>query len=394
MQSAKSLSKRMMLFRIFVAMVSVEFVIMVLLERFPPGGSAALANVLDAILLGCLATPWIYVWVVRPFVLERDSALQESARQARTDHLTGLANRRQFREFLATEHGRHQRSGGDLAVILVDVDHFKKFNDAHGHLRGDDCLQQIASAIASCATRPGDLVARYGGEEFVLVLPETDLAGARKIGEEIRHGVETLAIPHGAEGAGEHVTVSVGVAAGTSSRGVSSMALVAGADEMLYRAKSEGRNRVEAASRRATAGEVLPTGIEFDAKYRCGNAHIDAQHERIIRQTDRLLLALAGPESETTFEDEVVALLRLIAEHFRDEIVILRKLDFAGADAHAKEHSRLLQKAAGLLREYRAGDAAPSTLFHFFTRELVFEHLLQSDGDFFTLTARAAHVAP
>ena len=167
-----------MLFRIFIVMVSVEFVIMLLIESSPLNGNPVLEIALDVFLLGCIATPGIYFWVVRPFVLDRDTALQESARQARTDHLTGLANRRQFREVLAVEHARLQRTGGALAIVLVDVDYFKKFNDFHGHLGGDECLRQIAGAIAGCAMRPADLVARYGGEEFVLVLPDTDLDGA------------------------------------------------------------------------------------------------------------------------------------------------------------------------------------------------------------------------
>ncbi|MCB1926604.1 MAG: diguanylate cyclase [Rhodocyclaceae bacterium] len=383
-----------MLFRIFIVMVSVEFVIMLLIESSPLNGNPVLEIALDVFLLGCIATPGIYFWVVRPFVLDRDTALQESARQARTDHLTGLANRRQFREALAVEHARLQRTGGALAIVLVDVDYFKKFNDFHGHLGGDECLRQIAGAIAGCAMRPADLVARYGGEEFVLVLPDTDIDGARKMGDEIRRRVEALGIAHGAPGAGPLVTVSIGVAAGACTREASSLALVANADEMLYRAKSGGRNRVEAATREAADIGALPSTVEFGDHYRCGNDYIDGQHEQIMRHTDRLLLALAGPDSGTTFEDEVVALLRLVAAHFRDEIVILRRLGFADADAHAREHARLLDKAATLLRDYRAGTAAPSTLFHFFARELVFEHVLLADKAYFPLTERAGDISP
>ncbi|MCB1915690.1 MAG: diguanylate cyclase [Rhodocyclaceae bacterium] len=383
-----------MLFRIFIVMVSVEFAIMVLIESSPLSGNAPLEIAVDVFLLGSIATPAIYYWVVRPFIVDRDNALQESARQARTDSLTGLANRRLFREVLAVEHARHLRSGNDLAVILADVDHFKKFNDTYGHVRGDDCLQRVAQAIAECAMRPADLVARYGGEEFVLVLPDTDLRGARTIGDEIRRRVEFLGIPHGAEGAGDCVTVSVGVAAGPCTREASSMALVAGADEMLYRAKSGGRNRVEAAEHASRVGTPQPGRIELGEHYRSGNGHIDAQHEQIMQYTDRLLLALAGPDSGTSFEDEVVELLRLVAVHFRDEILILRKLEFAGVDAHAREHARLLDKAARLLRDYRAGNAAPSALFHFFARELVSEHVLLADSDYFPLTSDASDVAP
>jgi diguanylate cyclase (GGDEF)-like protein/PAS domain S-box-containing protein len=160
------------------------------------------------------------------------------------DGLTGLANRRAFQHALHREWWRATRSGTPIALVMVDIDHFKRYNDCHGHQAGDACLKQVARAVARAPRRPGDLAARYGGEEFVLVLPNTGIEGAVVVAEALRVRVERLRIPHGDSPVSQHVTVSLGVAGSTPRPGVSLAALVASADEALYRAKHLGRNRV------------------------------------------------------------------------------------------------------------------------------------------------------
>jgi diguanylate cyclase (GGDEF)-like protein len=146
---------------------------------------------------------------------EAEKALEESKRALEaisiTDGLTGIANRRRFDEALSQEYARHVRSGAELSLILLDIDHFKAFNDNYGHLAGDDCLRQIGRVIADCAARPADLAARYGGEEFACILPETDDTGAVIIAEQIRRGIQALAIPHKGSDAADCVTASLGV---------------------------------------------------------------------------------------------------------------------------------------------------------------------------------------
>ncbi|MEI6987192.1 MAG: response regulator, partial [Rhodospirillaceae bacterium] len=170
------------------------------------------------------------------------------ARLATTDGLTGLANRRHFDEVIAHEYARHARSGGELSLILLDVDHFKLFNDTYGHVSGDDCLRQVARAVGNVVTRVTDLAARYGGEEFVCLLPMTDQKGAARIAENIRESVAALAVPHRGSSAADHVTVSLGVITTRCVPGRSSLNILALADEQLYAAKSGGRNRVCAGS--------------------------------------------------------------------------------------------------------------------------------------------------
>ncbi len=158
------------------------------------------------------------------------------------DGLTGAANRRQFDTILDREWRRAKRLGKPVSLIMFDVDHFKKFNDHYGHLKGDDCLQRLAHLLEAMIHRPGDSAARYGGEEFAIILPETENTGAAIVAERVRQGVELLDIPHEASSVAKHVTISVGVATVVPSGEDLPETLVKLADQRLYEAKRAGRN--------------------------------------------------------------------------------------------------------------------------------------------------------
>jgi diguanylate cyclase (GGDEF)-like protein len=180
-------------------------------------------------------------------VTERKSLEERLAQLALFDGLTGVANRRTFDESLDREWRRCVRAAMPLSLLLVDIDCFKALNDSQGHQKGDDCLRQVATALRNTVRRATDLVARYGGEEFVLLLPETDAAGAEAIGERIRAEIEALALPHPAGGLGGVITVSVGAATVWPAIGDSPAApgeLTETTDKCLYKAKQTGRNRV------------------------------------------------------------------------------------------------------------------------------------------------------
>ncbi len=165
---------------------------------------------------------------------------------ATVDPLTGIANRRQFDRVIAAEWQRALRDGSPLALLVLDVDLFKAFNDLYGHLVGDECLRSIARIAADTSRRPADAVARLGGEEFAVILPGTPVAGARETAERLRSAVMELALAH--EGSAHRVvTVSVGCAAMIPEDGIDATAIFAAADAALYAAKKAGRNRVEAA---------------------------------------------------------------------------------------------------------------------------------------------------
>ncbi len=167
------------------------------------------------------------------------------AQLASRDGLTGLANRRTFDEVLDTEWRRAQRLQQPLALLMLDVDHFKRYNDTYGHLGGDDCLRRVAQAIDKQVARPGDLAARYGGEEFAVILPNTDATGAVNLATRIRESVAAMGMLH-PQSALQRVTVSVGAAvlAPTPAPDQRPAALVAKADQALYQAKHQGRDRV------------------------------------------------------------------------------------------------------------------------------------------------------
>lgn len=182
---------------------------------------------------------------VQSVLLEAQEKLIEVNRSlellALEDALTGLSNRRQFDLFIQAEVGRAKRSLTSLALLMIDVDHFKLFNDRYGHLAGDECLRNISAIITDNIKRPGDLAARYGGEEFAVVLPGTDYVGAFLVAEKIRRSVQQAGIQH-SEGAEGLVTVSLGVAAYNPASQARPNDLLDAADKALYVAKASGRN--------------------------------------------------------------------------------------------------------------------------------------------------------
>ncbi len=177
-------------------------------------------------------------------------------RLSSADALTGIASRRAFDDALEQEWRRAMRDRVPLALLMIDVDGFKAFNDTYGHVAGDGCLRMVAHALATCDSRAGEVIARYGGDEFAILLPETDLAAASALSHRLCEEVRKMAVPNaGSSGAG-HVTISVGAACVTPLRGRSPMrptTLVEAADHALYAAKAAGRNRVAELAIQATS---------------------------------------------------------------------------------------------------------------------------------------------
>jgi diguanylate cyclase (GGDEF)-like protein len=174
---------------------------------------------------------------------------KQLVRLSQLDPLTGIPNRRRFEEELNREWRRHQRLGIPLSLIMIDIDHFKQFNDTYGHSAGDDCLRKVAQALSVAVNRPADLVARYGGEEFVCVLPQTDGQGAVAVGQRLCNMISLLAIPHAGSCIGKYLSISLGVATltcPTANRTIQD--IITAADCCLYKAKESGRNRLDSVS--------------------------------------------------------------------------------------------------------------------------------------------------
>ena len=196
---------------------------------------------------GGLVTGWVDVTelVHRRQVLEARNQLL--ARQSSTDSLTGVANRRRFDESLAGEWLRAARSASPLSLLMLDIDHFKRYNDLHGHPAGDLCLRRVAGILGLCVSRAGELVARYGGEEFAILLPGADVVHAAEIAQRCLDRLRQASLPHGASRSSACVSLSIGVACIRPDSARAPEDQVLAADQALYRAKTSGRARLEVA---------------------------------------------------------------------------------------------------------------------------------------------------
>jgi len=321
---------------------------------------------------------------------QAEKALEESRRALEaisiTDGLTGIANRRRFDEVLNQEYARHARSRAELSLILLDIDHFKAFNDTYGHVAGDDCLRQIGRVLIDCTTRAADLAARYGGEEFACILPETDRIGAVVIAERIRLAIQALGIPHKASDSADCVTASLGVITVHCKIEGSVIEILSQADELLYRAKSRGRNRVECVNHRLTTTERMDecfVRMEWKSCFCCGNQLIDAQHESLFHLSNELIEAVLSNRPSVDSLQLVSRLLNDVRQHFNDEENILKAVGFPGIQQHTAEHVRLLAKGMELSRQLSRSTLPVGDLFQYLVYDVVMAHMLEADREYY-----------
>jgi diguanylate cyclase (GGDEF)-like protein/hemerythrin-like metal-binding protein len=318
-----------------------------------------------------------------------------------TDPLTGLANRRCFDGALVKEIARHSRSGAELSLVMLDIDHFKAYNDNYGHVRGDICLQRIARVIAGNAVRAADVAARYGGEEFACILPDTDLYGAIAIAEKIRLAIYQLVLPHDFSTTADFVTASLGVVCVTCRADMSAPDIIALADTMLYNAKKKGRNRVEADTfsyNRRPGVEKNFVQLVWKDTLCSGNRLIDTQHQELFRISNQLLDAIQSPRPLSTASDLVTQLLNDIAKHFYDEEVILESANFPDRILHAAEHARLNKRGLEIANIFHSDGQDIGDIVKFLVYEVVLRHMHQMDRKFFPfindVSAGSSHISP
>lgn len=222
------------------------------------GRTLASTTVIDVVVLRFVLVMGLLAFLLERFgrmraealalqVAERTRQLEQANHQllrlSYLDQLTGIANRRQFDTTLEWEWRRADRTASPLSLILIDIDFFKRFNDAYGHQRGDRCLQDVAQTLRHTVQRTSDVVARYGGEEFAVILPGSDVASAVALAEKLRESVRARAIPHAHSSIAPVVTISLGIATITPTAQDTSGDLIALADQALYDAKHAGRDR-------------------------------------------------------------------------------------------------------------------------------------------------------
>jgi diguanylate cyclase (GGDEF)-like protein/hemerythrin-like metal-binding protein len=309
--------------------------------------------------------------------LELQQAMAELERAAGTDRLTGLWNRRRFEEAAAMEISLARRRKGQVSVLMFDLDHFKRVNDAHGHAAGDAVLVELVRKVRE-QLRESDAFVRWGGEEFLVMTPATRLEGAVSLAEKIRIGVATHDFPKVGR-----LTVSIGVAEFTV--GMDYDSWIHCADEALYQAKTEGRNRVLARYDQIDVEET-PSLLEivWEEAYCCGEPTIDAQHQRLFA----LANALFGATTSSQPAGEVTLRLRKLAahaaQHFHDEEILLQKVGYAKVAEHAMAHEALLLKMIRLQDDSEKGTLDMAQLVEFFIVDMVQGHLLAEDTKFFS----------
>ena len=312
-------------------------------------------------------------------------ALQEMEEAASVDRLTGAWNRRRFEEAAAAEMALARRRKAPVSLVILDLDEFKRVNDAHGHGVGDTVLVGAAAAFRR-ELRASDGLVRWGGEEFLVLLPATGLAGAAALAEKLRMGLETREFPPAGL-----VTVSAGVAEHLPEETLDSW--IERADQALYRAKAEGRNRVWADGEVASQEAAAPCSLLellWEEAYGSGNRLIDTQHQRLFNASNALLTSVIGgqPAAEVTLRMDT--LLAHTAQHFLDEEHLLRQAGYPDLKEHMAEHARLLAGARDLQAEARAGRLDFGRLVTYLATDLVKGHLLTEDRNYFAHLRMAA----
>jgi diguanylate cyclase (GGDEF)-like protein/hemerythrin-like metal-binding protein/PAS domain S-box-containing protein len=308
--------------------------------------------------------------------------LESLEKLASRDPLTNAWNRRHFEASVDGEMHRARRHGHPLALLLFDIDHFKRVNDTYGHPEGDRVLREVADRVRA-VTRISDSLTRWGGEEFIVLMPNTSFSSALVLAERIREAIAGQPF----EGIGQ-VTVSIGLAAYRPA--TSRDEWVERADRALYLAKQGGRNRVQPDPTHTEEPVAHEEGtflkLVWKEAYRSGHPVIDAQHERLFQVANDLLDSVLSARPQQELSRLVESMLEEVGQHFRDEEEILRELGFTDLHDHARKHAGLIAEAMEVERAFRAGTLSSGRLFQFLAQDVVALHMLKEDRAFFDLT--------
>lgn len=306
-----------------------------------------------------------------------------------TDGLTRINNRRYFDDVLRKEFYSMKRTGLPLSMILIDIDFFKKYNDRYGHQGGDDCLKKVAETIKTVAQRGTDIPARYGGEEFAIILPNTDENGARILAEKVRQEVENLNVTHEDSAVAKCVTISLGVATGNKENLSFPEQIISFADEALYKAKEEGRNRVVLSDSLAKIeNSANLVKLSWNRSDECGNYIIDSEHEKLIDDGNKLISAMIDKKSKAVCESLLSELLEDIKSHFENEENIFSKTKYPYIENHIFSHKILLEKAEQLRKKSNDGDLNLGEVVSFIIYEVIAQHLAIEDKGYFPYVHR------
>ncbi|EXI80611.1 MAG: putative diguanylate cyclase YdaM [Candidatus Accumulibacter appositus] len=307
--------------------------------------------------------------------------LVELEQVASTDKLTGIWNRRRLEDCVRREMERFQRYKHPLSLLVIDVDFFKTINDRYGHGTGDRVLQLLSTQLQD-GLRGADSLARWGGEEFVILCPDTNKATATTLAERLRAQVANASFPEIGR-----LTISIAVAECEADESWAEW--FQRADEALYRAKAEGRNRVHLAP--GTGGHLAAEDgrvanfvhLVWRSAYECGNEDIDRGHRQLFSDANDLLAAILSEHGAESVNATVDKLLTDIRAHFAEEESVFVAAGFPDAAAHIAMHQQLIARALSMGDDYRAGKQSLGDVFQFLAHEVIAKHLLGADRKFF-----------
>ena len=327
-------------------------------------------------------TPRFYISQIQD-ISRRKQLEHELTRLATEDVLTRVSNRRHFFEHAAREVARGERFHEPQALLMIDIDHFKKVNDTYGHDIGDEVLKAMAHCCKN-TLRAVDIFARLGGEEFGALLINTDLKKARMIAERIRENVELLGVQ--TEKGPVSFTVSIGLAAFSGGHKPLAERLKQ-ADLALYKAKKAGRNRVEFSTeiRDQAPDRISPDFLNLVWKndYECGNKEIDSQHRELFQIANKLLSAMITSAPGQEIEKHVESLVETITGHFHYEDGVCRSAGYPLCDEHVRIHAMLAKEMNGIQEKFRQGRLSVGELFSFLAVDVLANHLLLEDRKYF-----------
>jgi diguanylate cyclase (GGDEF)-like protein/hemerythrin-like metal-binding protein len=307
-------------------------------------------------------------------------ALDQLEQVASTDQLTGAWNRRRFEEAVLPEIALAHRRRDPLALLMFDLDHFKRVNDTFGHGAGDMVLASVAKSVRT-HLRLSDALIRWGGEEFLVMAPATRLDGAMGLAEKLRASTAAIEFPKVG-----HVTMSVGVSEYALGEGLK--AWIERTDQALYRAKAEGRNRVVAAPVPERQGceswaERSLLEMVWEDTYACGHALVDSQQRNLFHLASALMSMLTESHPLPEVSLRLETLLAHTAQHFHDEESLLREAGYQDLPKHTAVHAALLEKAGRLRADVLAGQLDFGKLVGFLALDLIKGHLLTEDRSYF-----------
>lgn len=327
-----------------------------------------------------------------PMVDELGRRQLELELRAVTDDLTGLWNRAQFNALVRRDLERCLRQRLPLSLVLVDIDHFKRVNDRHGHSAGDHVLRELA-ALTRQTVSLADAVFRWGGEEFAVLAGEIGHRGAAELAERLRARVAECDFPVVGQ-----LTISLGVAEYLGEESVEDW--FQRADGMLYAAKHGGRNQVRVDARGNSdlwAGDLgaSPLHLVWQEVYESGEPSIDADHRELFERANALIDAwLSGRHDLTGILRACDHLIEHIVLHFRNEEALLERHAFSGYEAHRRAHAAMVRRAEYLRRKVAIGSCTLGKMLDFLVGDVIARHLAVADREFFPLFASLKQLRP